>query len=164
VAGEQDSVMVVKQVKIKSVQCTSHGADITSMNDDAGGKQYYCAVQGAIAHLANKLATNTAVQKNGECGHPLLTSTRKMMTGRARQRHWSCAAVSTIWCHYSKIRWGTWIPSSTNVDAEKGFIKHKMGLHVYCVVKGISVQRTRIPPRAQVWCRMCQRSQWAMCI
>jgi len=66
--------------------------------------------------------------KNGVCGHPLfilLTSTRKTMTGCARQRHQSCVAVSTIWCHYSKTPWGPCKTSNTNVGAEKGFIKHK---------------------------------------
>jgi len=63
VAGAQNSRMLVTQMQIKSAQCTSHGADIFSMDDDAGSKQYYCAQSGAIAHLANKLAANTAVQK-----------------------------------------------------------------------------------------------------
>jgi len=63
VAGEQNSMTLETQLKIKSVQCTSHGADIFSMTDDAGAKQYYCAVPGVIAHVANKLTTTTAVQK-----------------------------------------------------------------------------------------------------
>ena len=103
---------------------------------------------------------------NGACGHPLRT--RLMVSGHAAQQNRSCAAVSTIWCHCSRIRQGIWTPSSSAVGAEKAFTKHKMGLHVYGVVKSISVQRTRMhslgAPRARTWRRMRQRSQWVTSI
>ena len=90
VAGEQDSRIVVTQLQIKSVQCTSHGADVFSMDDSAGGKRYYCAVPGAIAHLANKLATNTAVQK-WSMWAPLVHE-------QTPNDEWSCRAATAELC------------------------------------------------------------------
>ena len=90
VAGERESGMVVTQLQIKSVHCTPHGADILSMDNDAGGKQYYCAVPGAIAHLANKLATNTAVQK-WSMWAPLVHE-------HTQNDEWSCRTASPELC------------------------------------------------------------------